>query len=55
MKGEPRGLAGEGPARGARAAIAAAAQLKHTSNAEYVRQALLRSLKADGNSAHANL
>lgn len=34
--------------RGARAAIAAAAQIKHTSHAEYVRQALLRSLEADG-------
>jgi hypothetical protein len=34
--------------RGAKAAIAAAAQLKHTSHAEYVRQALLRSLEADG-------
>jgi hypothetical protein len=34
--------------RGAKAAIVAAAQLKHTSNAEYVRQALLRSLEADG-------
>ena len=34
--------------RGARAAIAAAAQIKHTSYAEYVRQALLRSLEADG-------
>ena len=34
--------------RGARAAIAAAAQIKHTSQAEYVRQAVLRSLEADG-------
>ena len=34
--------------RGARAAIAAAAELKHTSNAEYLRQALLRCLEADG-------
>jgi hypothetical protein len=34
--------------RGARAAIAAAAQLKNTSHSEYVRQALLRSLEADG-------
>ena len=34
--------------RGAGAAIAAAAQIKHTSNAEYVRQAVLRSLDADG-------
>ena len=34
--------------RGARAAIAAAADRKHTSYAEYVRQALLRSLEADG-------
>ena len=34
--------------RGARAAIAAAAQIKHTSYAEYVRQAVLRSLEADG-------
>jgi hypothetical protein len=34
--------------RGARAAIAAAAQLKHTSHSEYVRQALLRCLEADG-------
>jgi uncharacterized protein (DUF1778 family) len=34
--------------RGARAAIAAAAQLKHTTLSEYVRQALLRCLEADG-------
>jgi len=34
--------------RGARAAIAAAAQLKHTKLSEYVRQALLRCLEADG-------
>ena len=34
--------------RGARAAIAAVAQIKHTSYAEYVRQAVLRSLEADG-------
>jgi len=34
--------------RGSRAAIAAAAELKHTSHSEYVRQALLRSLEADG-------
>jgi hypothetical protein len=34
--------------RGARAAIAAAAQLKHTSHSEYVRQALLRVLASDG-------
>jgi hypothetical protein len=34
--------------RGARAAIAAAAQLKNTTNAEYVRQALLRVLAEDG-------
>jgi hypothetical protein len=34
--------------RGAHAAIAAAAQLKNTSHSEYVRQALLRSLEADG-------
>jgi hypothetical protein len=34
--------------RGVRAAIAAAAQLKHTSHSEYVRQALLRSLETDG-------
>ena len=34
--------------RGARAAIAAAAQITHTSHAEYVRQAVLRSLEADG-------
>ena len=34
--------------RGARAAIAAAAQIKNTTNAEYVRQALLRCLEADG-------
>ena len=34
--------------RGARAAIAAAAQLKHTTHSEYVRQALLRCLEADG-------
>jgi uncharacterized protein (DUF1778 family) len=35
-------------ARGARAAIAAAAELKNTSYSEYVRQALLRCLEADG-------
>lgn len=34
--------------RGARAAITAAAQIKNTTNAEYVRQALLRCLEADG-------
>ena len=34
--------------RGAKAAIAAAAQLKHTTHSEYVRQALLRCLEADG-------
>ena len=34
--------------RGAKAAIAAAAERRHTSYAEYVRQALLRSLEADG-------
>ena len=34
--------------RGARAAIAAAAQIKNTTNAEYVRQALLCCLEADG-------
>jgi len=34
--------------RGARAAIAAAAQLKHNSHSEYVRQAILRCLDADG-------
>jgi hypothetical protein len=34
--------------RGAHAAIAAAAQLKHTSHSEYVRQAILRCLDADG-------
>lgn len=34
--------------RGARAAIAAAAELKHTSHSEYVRQALLRCLEAEG-------
>ena len=34
--------------RGAQAAIAAAAQLKHTSHSEYVRQAILRCLDADG-------
>jgi hypothetical protein len=34
--------------RGAHAAIAAAAQIKNTSNSEYVRQALLRILEADG-------
>ncbi len=34
--------------RGARAAIAAAAQLKNTSHSEYVRQSLLRCLEADG-------
>jgi hypothetical protein len=34
--------------RGARAAIAAAAELKNTSHSEYVRQALLRCLEEDG-------
>jgi hypothetical protein len=34
--------------RAAKAAIAAAADLKNTSHSEYVRQALLRSLEADG-------
>ena len=34
--------------RGARAAIAAAAQIKNTTHSEYVRQALLRCLEADG-------
>jgi hypothetical protein len=34
--------------RGAHAAIAAAAQIRNTSHSEYVRQALLRSLEADG-------
>ena len=34
--------------RGAKAAIAAAAQLKHTSHSEYVRQALLNALVSDG-------
>ena len=34
--------------RGAKAAIAAAAERRHTSHSEYVRQALLRSLEADG-------
>jgi hypothetical protein len=34
--------------RGAREAITAAAQLKNTTNAEYIRQALLRVLAEDG-------
>ena len=34
--------------KGARAAIAAAAQIKHTSNAEYVRRAVLNALASDG-------
>jgi hypothetical protein len=34
--------------RGAQAAIAAAAQIKNTSHSEYLRQALLRCLEADG-------
>jgi hypothetical protein len=34
--------------RGARAAIAAAAEIKNISHSEYVRQALLRCLEADG-------
>ena len=34
--------------RGARAAIATAARRKHTTHSEYVRQALLRCLEADG-------
>lgn len=36
--------------RGAKAVIAAAAERKHTSHSEYVRQALLRSLEADASS-----
>jgi hypothetical protein len=34
--------------RGARAAIAAAAEIRNTTSSEYTRQALLRSLEADG-------
>lgn len=34
--------------RGARAAIVAAAQIKNTTQSEYMRQALLRCLAADG-------
>jgi hypothetical protein len=34
--------------RGARAAIAAAAQIKNISHSEYIRQALLGCLEADG-------
>ena len=34
--------------RGARAAIAAGARIKNTTQSEYMRQALLRSLEADG-------
>ena len=34
--------------RGARSAIAVAAQIKNTTQSEYVRQALLRCLEADG-------
>jgi len=34
--------------RGARTAIATAARLKHTTQSEYVRQAILRCLDADG-------
>jgi hypothetical protein len=34
--------------RGVKAAIAAAAQLKHTSHSEYIRQALLSALASDG-------
>jgi hypothetical protein len=34
--------------RGARAAIAAAAQIRNTTNAEYVRQAVLQCLASDG-------
>jgi hypothetical protein len=45
--GFPEDLRVKAP-RGARAAIAAAAQIKNTSHSEYVRQALLRSLEADG-------
>jgi hypothetical protein len=43
----PEDLRIEAP-RGARAAVAAAAELKNTSHSEYVRQALLRCLEADG-------
>jgi hypothetical protein len=34
--------------RGMQAAVAAAAELRNTSHSEYVRQALLRCLEADG-------
>jgi hypothetical protein len=34
--------------RGARAAVAAAAEIKNTSHSEYVRRVLLRCLEADG-------
>jgi hypothetical protein len=34
--------------RGSREAIAAAAQLRHTTQSEWIRQSLLRALEADG-------
>ena len=43
----PEDLKAKAP-KGMSAAIAAAALIKNTTNAEYVRQALLRSLEADG-------
>jgi hypothetical protein len=43
----PEDLRAKAP-RGAKAAIAAAAERRQISHSEYVRQALLRSLEADG-------
>lgn len=43
----PEGLKAKAP-KGMAAAIAVAAQLRNTTNAEYVRQALLRAMASDG-------
>ena len=43
----PEAVKAQAP-KGMAAAITAAARIKHTTNAEYVRQALLRSLASDG-------
>jgi len=43
----PEAVKAQAP-KGMTAAIAVAARIRHTTNAEYVRQALLRSLASDG-------
>jgi hypothetical protein len=43
----PEDLKAKAP-KGMQAAIAAAAQIRHTTNAEYVRQAVLQCLATDG-------